>query len=66
MCPNCGTCSRNYNNCDFCKKELPDDCRMYDPVAVKEEEEKKRKERLRKAENEKLLLQKLVGIARSF
>jgi len=39
---------------------------MYDPVAVKEEEEKKRKERLRKAENEKLLLQKLVGIARSF
>ena len=53
--------SKDYNNCDFCKKELPADVKMYNPAAAKEEGERKKKEKQKKAEMERLLLQKLVN-----
>ena len=52
--------SKDYNNCEYCKKRLPDDCKMYDPVAAKAEAERKKKEAAQKAETERMLLIKLV------
>ena len=62
VCPNCGTMSKDYNNCDYCKKEMPLDCRRYDPVKKKEEEARKRKERQKRLETERLLIAKLVCV----
>ena len=52
--------SKDYNNCEYCKKELAEDCRRYDPVKKKEEEARKKREKPKKAETERLLIAKLV------
>lgn len=61
VCPNCGTLSQDYNDCEYCKKVLPDDCKMYDPIAAKEEESRRKSEAAKKAETERMLLIKLVS-----
>ena len=41
---------------------MPLDCRRYDPVKKKEEEARKRKERQKRLETERLLIAKLVCV----
>jgi len=60
VCPNCALMSKDYNNCEFCKKVLPDDCKMFDPVKAKDEERQRKKELQLKVQKEKLLIAKLV------